>query len=182
MSAAAPSLKLLAVLAARRTRTAREAAANPFAPDVPLAWWYARLRYADAEGAPALTRAREEGRRMWHETGGQPHVSPETEDPRRIFPDFRGLYGTRAEARQLISSPLDCLWAFPYGRMPFGEEIVNNPTFCRPLLNEEQRRKDEDHARLYVAALEDCICPALVAENRELHRQLSEIYEALSKE
>lgn len=135
-----------------RPRDEEEAAAGParlFAPDMPLTWWYGRLRYADERKAPANVRLVERVRRVWYDRLKSPRVSPED---RCVFPDFQGNYGSRAEARGYCRDRNCFVMAFPHGQPPLGDELFINPTFCRPLL---ERQKDAEHAAAYTADLDE---------------------------
>jgi hypothetical protein len=146
-----------------------EGTTDPFAPSVPLVWWYGRLRYADSPTTYRLTRWRERLRRFWYDAWKQPAVS---EDVRRMFPDDRAVRGSYAEARLLCRTPYCYARALPFGQTPFGDELFDNPTFIRP---EIEPKRDEEFAARYTSTLSDFICSGVTAENRELRAALREM-------
>jgi hypothetical protein len=152
-----------------------EATPDPFGPEVPLVWWYGRLRYSDEPDAPVQLRVREQGRRVWYDRLKSPPEGalkcPEGAVERKVFSDYRGFYATRAEARSYCE-PGDAMAfvvGFPFGQEPFGDEVFDIPTFCRP---EEDRRKDERDTARYTADLADHICPAMAEKVRSLEKEL----------
>lgn len=151
-------------------------AVDPFSPNTPLVWWYGRLRYADAPDSYRLTRWREILRRWWYDHGKQPRVS---NDSRPVFPDDRAARGSYAQARSLCRTENCYVRALPYGQTPFGDELFDNPTFVRPLL---EPRRDAELAASYTKTLEDFICPGLQERVRQLTQALAAVGAALDED
>jgi hypothetical protein len=156
---------------------AREATASAghdlFAPDVPLVWWYGRLRYADEKAAPVQLRLRERFRRWWYDRLKSPPVGTEGKP---VFPDYRGFYATRAEARSHcpVGDPMAFVAGFPFGGEPFGDEVFDIPTFCRPYHDGEQDRRDA--TRYAKANLRSHICAEVQAENERQRAELEKFW------
>lgn len=150
-----------------------EAATSPnFAPGQPMVWVYGRIVYADERQAPKpsrfvafVLRWRD---RLWYELLGQPRLSL---SERPALPDKRATRGSRAEVRAMCRDEFDFIYGDPFGAKPFGDEIILNPTLCRPLWA-PHRAQDAEHAAAYTTTLADFICPELQERARTLTRAL----------
>lgn len=159
MAASSPAI------AARIPReVAQDSTVSLFAPGVPLAWRYGVLRYADDSDSYKLLRLREWALKGWHGLLRMPRTSADT---RRTFLDYRGAAGSYFVARAHCHTRNHFVVALPFEQEPLGEELFNNPTFIRPLVETE---KDSLFQSLYTQALADYICPALSARVKELER------------
>jgi hypothetical protein len=121
-----------------------------------MVWHYGRWRLAREAPAPArrLDRLIESIRFLWHVRAGQPRLA----EPLKGFPDYKGTYGSRAEARSYCRrGTLDYVVGFEFNQPPLGDDMARAPTFCIPY-HPLFREKDVEDARVYTAVLEERVC------------------------
>lgn len=150
-----------------RPREREQVATETAAPS--MVWHYGRWRLAWEAPTPArrLNGLIEAARFLWHVRAGQPRIAA----PPEGFPDYRGTYGSRAEARSYCRpGTLDYVVGFSFGQPPLGDDIARALTFCIPY-HPLFREKDAVDSRLYTTDLAEAIC----AERTHTFREIGEV-------
>jgi hypothetical protein len=73
---------------------------------------------------------------------------------------------------------MDFVLGFPFGKQPFGDEVFDIPTFCRPRY-EMHEGLNAEHAAKYTADLEERIAERYVARRAQLLNAASAVNRAI---
>lgn len=163
-----PMVAATSALALVQTREREKAAAPNFAPGQPFVWFYGRIVYADERTAPKPSRfvafCLRWRDRAWYEWLKQPRLSSAE---RPAIPDRRAMRGSRSAVRAMCHDEMDVIYGFPFDAEPFGDEILLNPTVCRPHWPPHYQ-KDAEQAELYTGSLREMLCAERSAQLREI--------------